>query len=679
MKIFSNSLQIFLFITALSGLFSCQKDSNNSSEKKKMEDLIISSDFDYKTSSEVSISIKAYDNINQPLKRVKFQIFTAEPDSGGKLMVTGATNESGVFETDYNIPTYLKKVFLKTDYLGLPNLLEVPVDNGKIAHIYGGSTKVKNNKEGSVPMIFKNSLFTIKTLGSFNSNGKPNYLEPTNGIVDATLLNDINATLPERVNITTKKPAYFASTNEHNLSLTEECDVWVTFVHEGANWKNVLGFYTYNKNTPPTSVNNIGEVTIIFPNVSLTGSGGALNPGNRVFIGTFPPNTEVGWVLFSNGFQNGKITTGNYPIFSDDLLNPETNSAQKQHVVFLNDLGRQTFLLGFEDWIRNQSNCDNDFNDCVFYVTANPHRAVDQTHIPLPDYTSPDADGDKIPDNFDDYPSDASKAFNNYYPSENTYGSLAFEDLWPQTGDYDFNDMVIGYNFNQITNGENKAIEVKASLVLRAFGASYENGFGMELPISPSLIQSVTGIELSNGTYINVDSKNLETGQNKAVVIAFDNAYRLMPAPGIGIGVNTEAEAPYVTPDTLNIDIKLSFPTTLSTIGTPPYNPFIIVNKNRGIEIHLPDQSPTNKADLSLLGTERDNSIPANGRYYKTSNNLPWGLNIVDTYDYPWEKEEILQAHLKFASWAESNGTIYYDWFKNLTSYRDISKIYVKP
>ena len=59
-----------------------------------------------------------------------------------------------------------------------------------------------------------------------------------------------------------------------------------------------------------------------------------------------------------------------------------------------------------------------------------------------------DTDEDGVSDLFDDYPNDPEKAFDNYSPAEGQFGTLAFEDLWPAKGDYDFNDIVIDYQYN---------------------------------------------------------------------------------------------------------------------------------------------------------------------------------------------------------------------------------------
>ncbi len=90
----------------------------------------------------------------------------------------------------------------------------------------------------------------------------------------------------------------------------------------------------------------------------------------------------------------------------------------------------------------------------------------------------------------------------------------------------------------------------------------------------------------------------------------------------------------------------------------------------------MPNKAPTALADLSLIGTGHDDSDAASNRYYKTQENLPWAINIVEKFAYPIEKAEIIKAHLKFADWAESGGSVYPDWYKNESGYRDNNFIY---
>jgi len=92
--------------------------------------------------------------------------------------------------------------------------------------------------------------------------------------------------------------------------------------------------------------------------------------------------------------------------------------------------------------------------------------------------------------------------------------------------------------------------------------------------------------------------------------------------------------------------------------------------------VHLADMSPTDLADESLLGTGNDDSNSSSDRYYKTKLNLPWAINIPQTFDYPMEKASIIDAHLKFGAWAESSGNVYTDWYLDNSGYRNSNNIY---
>ncbi len=290
---------------------------------------------------------------------------------------------------------------------------------------------------------------------------------------------------------------------------------------------------------------------------------------------------------------------------------------------------------------------------------------------------SVDSDADGVPDSYDDYPADPLKAFDNYFPA-NGYGTLAFEDLWPGQGDYDFNDLVVNYQFQTVTNTQNKIVETFARFVVRAIGASMDNGFGFQFPTAaiPSSAITCTGSVLEKN-YITLAANGLEAGQDKPTIIVCDDAFNVLPRQSGVSGVNVYPGNPYVVPDTVMIHL-LYTPNnfTLAQLNLENFNPFLIVKMIRGREIHLPDQKPTSLADFTYFGTMNDNSDPAANRFYKTQNNLPWAINTFYNFDYPTEKSDILKAYLKMSNWAESAGAQYPDWYKNISGYRDPSFIF---
>src|SRR5690606_10531952 len=102
-----------------------------------------------------------------------------------------------------------------------------------------------------------------------------------------------------------------------------------------------------------------------------------------------------------------------------------------------------------------------------------------------------DKDGDGVADLEDAYPNDPFKSFNNFFPAKG-FATLMFEDLWPGIGDYDFNDLVVDYRINRITDSKNEVVEAVIELNTRAIGAGFKNGFGIEFTgISPNKVQHV--------------------------------------------------------------------------------------------------------------------------------------------------------------------------------------------
>jgi len=258
----------------------------------------------------------------------------------------------------------------------------------------------------------------------------------------------------------------------------------------------------------------------------------------------------------------------------------------------------------------------------------------------------------------------------NYYPATDT-STLAFEDLWPSYGDYDMNDLVMGYKFKIASSSQSKVFYIDATFTVRAQGAGLANGFGFQLPnITPSTILSVTGTGDQSGYIIN--SNGTENGQSKAVIILFDDTHKFMSE------WNTIKNGPTCPWKTFNVRIKfVANAVTLQNLSIQTWNPFMVKGGVRGQEIHLPDYKPTDLVDVTLFGTGNDDTQPGINKYYKSTSNLPWAIDIYGKFNYPTETSDISKAYLHFGEWAESGGQSYQDWWLNTgNDYRNNNLIY---
>lgn len=433
-----------------------------------------------------------------------------------------------------------------------------------------------------------------------------------------------------------------------------------------------------------------------FPSVSYVNSGGDVISGNYTA-------------------RTGQLSNGTHSVISPWLLNPSGTITFKHRLSSTNQAAsRKLYVISFNyttsqyDTLYTYSTYSTSNSSTVINGSVNISKSgiykiyfsftgsggssrglIDDISIPGTYYSSPsngciptntfsDGDFDGVADTLDDYPNDATLAFNNYMNS--TYSTMLFEDLWPGKGDYDFNDLVIDYRLNRITNAANKIVKVDASVVLRAVGASYKNGFGFQINgLAPSKVSSVSGQNLTESLF-SLSSNGTESGQTYVVIPVFDNALKTIGYSGSGTGVNVETSGASIAYDTTTLVIRLDTNgsgVTLNDWNAAKFNPFLVINQTRGRELHKANALPTDKMTVSLFGTAQDKSNPSTGVYYRTENNHPWVIETANSISYMREKNDLTSGYLKFIDWAISGGTTNTDWYTNSASgYRDMAKIY---
>ena len=618
--------------------------------------------FTFETDRDVPLTVRLLTPSGEPVAGAMVAFSRMEGDTWAEAR-RRVTDQDGRARVEMPTAWADPEIGIAIMFPGFPDSTIIRATSFNQEYVFGGVPAGALNRAGK--------------FAGWDANGVPDNLEPVGDVISAGLLATVNASLPEYSRVPVNNPEYLTA-SDTDVHITRRADVWITFVHEGAGWKNSLGFYTYPTGSPPQTVAEITNKQFIFPNVSLEGSGGGLRSGDKVFLGTFPGGTSIGWFLVANGWLASppSVGSGNYTVYSNPRLNPERDPTKRQHTILLSDVERELMLIAFEDINREAASCDEDFNDAIFYVSSTPYEAVSTTNsAPVTDPAqdpNADTDRDGVPNSQDVDPYDANKTLVEYDPAQFVYGSLIFEDLWPQMGDYDFNDLVLDYNTRYVTNSKGAVASMSVEFVIRAIGAGYRNGLGFELNIPPGQVKSVRGQSLGRGI-TKQNGNGTEAGQSSAVIIAFEDAYQVLTAAQ-GNFANTRPENPNVGSESITIEVEFTNPVSRSKLGNAPYNIFLIVSGDRTREIHLSGHQPTQLASRGLFGSADDASN--SGNTYTGWTGLPWAMHVPRSFEYARENASITKAHKKFKEWAESGGSQFPDWYQNKPGYRSDRDIY---
>ncbi len=240
-----------------------------------------------------------------------------------------------------------------------------------------GEAQSANFVESKDSVIFvATGLGGLKILAISIDEGVPDDVEPTDPC--ESLMGNISELFPERVDVRDIHADLFSESAVLNIKVTEETPVYVSFIDEGAGWRNTFGYYTYPEDNPPQSIDDF-EMNIVFPNVSKVGEGGGLDFGDRVQLGegSFPAGTVIGFYIVAQGWKNGLTVEGVYTQFTDKIFNKD--QAQQSTLFLSSDC--DDIVLTFEDIRVNAESCDHDFNDIILTVKDTKDMSMPNTRL----------------------------------------------------------------------------------------------------------------------------------------------------------------------------------------------------------------------------------------------------------------------------------------------------------
>ena len=188
-----------------------------------------------------------------------------------------------------------------------------------------------------------------------------------------------------------------------------------------------------------------------------------------------------------------------------------------------------------------------------------------------------DTDKDGVADDTDQFPDDPTliASVTNEY-------TIAFEDLYPNKGDADFNDLVVKFGIEEYINPENKISKINIRSKILAAGAGYKNKF-----------------------YINV--------------LGTDYLLISDPKGDLNQKWNAKENETYVDAKVHSLDIVFENPVARTEIAPMPYDPYIMANSDKNNQVHLP--FVTTKFVGKVLDTDK----------------FPWAVMVPEEWMWPYE------------------------------------------
>jgi LruC domain-containing protein len=265
---------------------------------------------------------------------------------------------------------------------------------------------------------------------------------------------------------------------------------------------------------------------------------------------------------------------------------------------------------------------------------------------------------------------------------------IAFEDSWPEKGDYDMNDVVILQNSSLLLTASSEVEQIEIQGELKALGASYRSGFSIQLDnVLPENVDSNLVTFEING--ILQETNVIEEGTQYLVIKITEDLRSHIETNEVCNYYRTQSSCSNSSQLTFSVTIPFITPIALAQFPEAPYNPFIFArpasyhgdlffHPGRGLEIHLKNKPPTSKVDISIFGMDEDHTQLSENLTYQNINGLPWALAINpgsgEVWEHPLERMDLLEAYPKFQIFVESSGNNETTWFSQSNAIN--SKLY---
>ena len=595
------------------------------------------------------------------------------------------TESNGKYGATIELPAYAQHLYIATGnfFTGM-HLMEADVRNGVVTAVAKNenvaSTRAAAHRAAG-PGESTDDLSKLKLgfktdgktriyqdwknwLGTWNSaSGRPDYLLDKSTADSKLVISD-----SEMEGLYAAVGTAFTSGSAMNkeycsspdLLLEKDSEVTFTLLGGSTCWNSSLGYYYYTDDNKPTKPEDI-NIIMVFPNtqdgqwanaaknkldsynvnigvgrgdvVQLMYYPNIANDDKTGATKTFPKGTRIGFILrtqgwakqgnnysivsqgpkyWNKGYNTWCTTTDGLSYSSDSGTHPNPNGESRAaKFSYRTSNGEKYTIVSFEDALDDQ-----DFDDLIF--------ALKPVNV------------------FADLPEIEHR-------KSSTNGVYAFEDLWPNVGDYDLNDALVNAKHEKEFNNDGKIVKETFYLTTYQNYVTLTSGLALTLE-TKTTPQSIAMKKIAKGSTEEVEASFTKDG----------NVYYLTADFKGELGTTYILELSYKNP--------LGSSADMATI-----KPFIYRSEgDKNWEVHIPFEAPTSKMNTAYFGTQDDRSDPAKGLYFVREGNYPFAFYLsganISVFENTILKREneskrIDELFPGFLEWSTSKGTKNQDWY----------------
>ncbi len=240
-----------------------------------------------------------------------------------------------------------------------------------------------------------------------------------------------------------------------------------------------------------------------------------------------------------------------------------------------------------------------------------------------------------------------------YFPSSQSYYLVSYEDLFPNRGDYDFNDLVVAYQVAVGHNANAAASVIQGNGFLIARGAAYQHDWHLRIALPETVTGSATQSVYAYGSETPMAGYPRQSTVLGSIDLPMVESIAEIFSDGGSTYVNTFAEQSIQKGPRFEFSVSLDNPVPMNQIGAAPFDPYLYVH-DTAYEVHLLGKAPV----LPYSRNELDGHT-----VFKDENGYPFAMIIPDYWEPPLAAEDIGLAYPDFIDFINSQGSRSSNWY----------------